>query len=43
MRNAVFLVVLAVAVTVVVSEPQFFRNIFRQPNRGNGNRDLEMI
>ena len=32
MRNAAFLVVFAVAVTVVVAEPQFFRNFF-----GGGN------
>ena len=51
MRNATFILVLAVAVTVVVAEPQFFRgfnNFFRgngngnrgQGNRGQGNRDV---
>ena len=40
MRNAAFLAVLAVAVAVVIAEPQFFRglnNFFRGNN--NGNRD----
>ena len=38
MRNAAFLVVFAVAVTVVVAEPQFFRNFFRGGNNNSGRR-----